>query len=362
MKNRDALLRKAMKRIVIHIAIYTIGIFAFIVTLMTEAPWLGLTENKYIYKILVLFEKGMGFLVPIILIIGYFVIIYLELKKSYLMLDDVVQGIENINNHAISHIRFDYDELKEVEELLVQTKKDIELNMRAAKEAEQRKNDLIVYLAHDLKTPLTSIIGYLTLLKDEEVTPHAKNHYVEITLDKAERLEELINEFFEITRFNLTQQALEISRVDMVRLLEQLTYEFKPMFQEKHLECFLHTPKSLEMKCDIQKMQRVLDNLLRNAVNYSFENSDIHITLQEKEEGYLIIFENEGNTIPQEKLNRLFEQFFRLDSSRTSQTGGAGLGLSISKSIIEQHQGTIHVKSYDEKIIFEIYIPRLTSL
>ncbi len=219
---------------------------------------------------------------------------------------------------------------------------------------------MVVYLAHDLKTPLTSIIGYLSLLRDErEISSQLQERYLNITLDKAERLEDLINEFFEITRFNLTEQVLEISRVDIVRLLEQLTYEFKPMLDEKHLKCHLQTPKQLEIKCDIQKIQRVLDNLLRNAVNYSFENTEISIILEEKDENIIICFENRGNTIPEEKLLHIFEQFFRLDSSRTSQTGGAGLGLSIAKEIIEQHGGTITAKSYDEKIIFEVNIPRL---
>lgn len=204
------------------------------------------------------------------------------------------------------------------------------------------------------------MIGYLTILKDEKDIPQqSHDHYVEIALDKAERLEDLINEFFEITRFNLTQQALELSRIDIVRLLEQLIYEFKPMFKDKNLQCELDAPRSLEMKCDVQKMQRVFDNLLKNAVNYSFENTVIHITLLQSEKGYEFTFENQGNTIPQAKLDHIFEQFYRLDSSRASHTGGAGLGLSISKAIIEQHHGQIQVESYDEKIIFKVLIPLL---
>ncbi len=349
-----------MQRIIAYAFLYTFILVGIIVVGMSLASRVTWYYTNPIYQVLSFFERGMVVYVPVFLICGYLFIVYLELRKAYAYVDDISYGVQNINNRSVNMIRLNYEDLSEINALLNSIKSDIEFNERAAKEAEQRKNDLVVYLAHDLKTPLTSIIGYLTLLRDEKDIPQkSHDHYIEVTLDKAERLEDLINEFFEITRFNLTQQVLELSYVDMVRLLEQLTYEFKPMLENKNLDCILHAPQSLEMKCDIQKMQRVLDNLLRNAVNYSFENTEIHITLTQEEAGHKIVFENKGNTIPKEKLDYIFEQFFRLDSSRTSQTGGAGLGLSISKSIVEQHQGTIKVDSYDERIIFEVFIPQL---
>lgn len=349
-----------MQRIIAYAFLYTFILVGIIVVGMSLASRVTWYYTNPIYQVLSFFERGMVVYVPVFLICGYLFIVYLELRKAYAYVDDISYGVQNINNRSVNMIRLNYEDLSEINALLNSIKSDIEFNERAAKEAEQRKNDLVVYLAHDLKTPLTSIIGYLTLLRDEKDIPQkSHDHYIEVTLDKAERLEDLINEFFEITRFNLTQQVLELSYVDMVRLLEQLTYEFKPMLKNKNLDCILHAPQSLEMKCDIQKMQRVLDNLLRNAVNYSFENTEIHITLTQEESGHKIVFENKGNTIPKEKLDYIFEQFFRLDSSRTSQTGGAGLGLSISKSIVEQHQGTIKVDSYDERIIFEVFIPQL---
>lgn len=358
--NIDTWTRQSFIRIIIYAIVYTF----LLIFLIILAQIIGSSITWYMYDPLYnvlayIRDNILLFIVPL-LFVGYLVIVYKELKRAYSYLDDVTQAVKNIDDESNDYIQLKHSELMEVSEILNQTKSNIQFNARAAKEAEQRKNDLVVYLAHDLKTPLTSVIGYLTLLKDERnISPNLQEHYLSITLDKAERLEDLINEFFEITRFNLTQQVLEIARVDIVRLLEQLTYEFKPMLKEKNLECYLDTPKQLEIKCDIQKMQRVLDNLLRNAVNYSFENTDIHITLQETDDNICIRFENHGNTIPKEKLDHLFEQFFRLDSSRTSRTGGAGLGLSIAKEIVEQHGGTIHADSYDEKIIFEVTIPRL---
>lgn len=224
--------------------------------------------------------------------------------------------------------------------------------------AEQRKNDLVVYLAHDLKTPLTSVIGYLTLLRDErQISEELREKYLSISLEKAERLEDLINEFFEITRFSLSSITLEYSSVNLTRLLEQLTYEFQPMLSEKNLTCSLEMERDMTLRCDVDQMQRVLDNLLRNAVNYSFEGGTIRIGAAWEGDDMKIRFSNRGNTIPKEKLERIFEQFYRLDSARSSRSGGAGLGLAIAKEIVELHQGTIMARSEDERIEFEVTLP-----
>lgn len=224
--------------------------------------------------------------------------------------------------------------------------------------AEQRKNDLVVYLAHDLKTPLTSVIGYLTLLRDErQISEELREKYLSISLEKAERLEDLINEFFEITRFSLSSITLEYSNVNLTRLLEQLTYEFQPMLSEKNLTCSLEMERDMTLRCDVDQMQRVLDNLLRNAVNYSFEGGTIRIGASQEGEYMKIRFSNRGNTIPKEKLERIFEQFYRLDTARSSRSGGAGLGLAIAKEIVELHQGTITARSEDERIEFEVTLP-----
>ena len=111
------------------------------------------------------------------------------------------------------------------------------------------------------------------------------------------------------------------------------------------------------MRCDANRMQRVFDNLLRNAVIYSFNGTDINITVTRQEENVTISFTNHGDTIPVEKLERIFEQFYRLDASRSTSSGGAGLGLAIAKQIVGLHQGTIHARSQDEVIEFEVVMP-----
>lgn len=233
---------------------------------------------------------------------------------------------------------------------------------QAARLAEQRKNDLIVYLAHDLKTPLTSVIGYLTLLWDEpQISPELRARYTGIALEKAERLEDLVNEFFDITRFNLSHLELERQPVDLTLMLEQVVSEFQPLFTEKRLQCRLSLPPKLPYCCDPDKLARVFDNLLRNASYYSLPDTTVEIAGGPAAEGVVLTFSNAGRTIPQEKLDRIFEQFFRLDSSRATHTGGAGLGLAIAREIVELHGGTIRADSADNRITFTVRLPGADS-
>ena len=249
-------------------------------------------------------------------------------------------------------------ELTVTEKKINHIKHTLEQRKLATELAEQRKNDLVVYLAHDLKTPLTSVIGYLNLLRDEnQISEELREKYLSISIEKAERLEDLINEFFEITRFNLSNITLEYSRVNLTRMLEQLTYEFKPMLLEKDLECILNIAPDISVKCDVDKIQRVFDNLLRDAVNYSFDSGTINIVVVQNEEDISIKFTNQGNTISKEKLERIFEQFYRLDTARNSRNGGAGLGLAIAKEIVELHGGIITARSENEEIEFEVILP-----
>ncbi len=225
------------------------------------------------------------------------------------------------------------------------------------REETARKNDLVMYLAHDLKTPLASVIGYLTLLRDEqEISPELREKYLSITLDKAERLEDLINEFFEITRFNLSTVTLEQSSIDLTVLLGQLRFEFMPMLREKELGCALTAPETMPIRCDAGKIERVFDNLLRNAVLYSFPGTEIKINAALDGGNAVVSVVNRGATIPEDKLKRIFEQFYRLDAARSS-AGGAGLGLAIASQIVQLHGGTISARSADDTTEFTVTLP-----
>ena len=348
--------KRTLNRLKIYTGICMVLLFVILQMkeLLQQHYWQG--NNPY-YTVLHLLDQWRYRIPLTIYVLGVIVIIFQAFRKSVHYLDSALQASEKIADDSEELIELPGD-FKEIETQLNAVKLEVQNNARAAKEAEQRKNDLVVYLAHDLKTPLTSVIGYLTLLTETtELSGDMQQKYLGIALKKAERLEDLINEFFEITRFNLTHITLELGNINMTRLLEQLVYEFSPMLAEKRLTCSLNAPADVQFCCDGDKMQRVFDNLLRNAVNYSYPDTEITITLESGEKGLRITFLNYGNTIPKDKLDRLFEQFFRLDSSRASGSGGAGLCLAIAKEIVELHKGTIRASSRDGKIIFEIFLP-----
>lgn len=290
---------------------------------------------------------------------GWVAISYWTISRPFQYLEALTAAADRLAHPGEEPITLP-DALKDTENQLNLARERALRDAMAAKEAEQRKNDLIVYLAHDLKTPLTSVIGYLTLLRDEpNISPALRARYTGVALDKAERLEDLINEFFDITRFNLTHLELEKRPVDLVRMLQQVVDEFDPLLVERDLDCVLELPDTLEYVCDSDKLARVFDNLVRNACYYSPLSTYIKISAAVEEEAIVLAFTNYGVTIPPEKLERIFEQFFRLDSSRASGTGGAGLGLAIAKEIVQLHGGTISAQSADGVTTFTVCLLNL---
>lgn len=303
-----------------------------------------------------MFRNHKEWFVMVAVSVVFLIVLRLYLKGFMKYFNEINSGINALKEENSEDVALS-SELAATEKTINAIKHTLEQRKSAAAAAEQRKNDLVVYLAHDLKTPLTSVIGYLTLLRDEnQISDELREKYVSISLEKAERLEDLINEFFEITRFNLSDITLEHSVVNLTRMLEQLVFEFKPMLAEKNLNCVLTAEPNKMIRCDVNKMQRVFDNLLRNAVNYSFENTEVSIIVTQNENAVCIKFSNHGNTIPKEKLERIFEQFYRLDTSRSTGNGGAGLGLAIAKEIVMLHGGTITARSENEIIEFEVTI------
>lgn len=303
------------------------------------------------------FRNYMSLIFIIAITVIFFVIfrIYLNWFTKYFV--EINSGMNSLIKENAEEISLS-PELLPIERKMNTVKHTIEKQKREMLVAEQKKNDLIMYLAHDLKTPLASVIGYLNLLHDEgKISEELREKYLAVSLNKAEHLEELINEFFEIAKFNLSNITLQYSRINLTRLFEMLLYEFQPMLKEKNLNCNLNMEENTMLTCDANKIQRVFDNLLKNAVFYSFNGTDINIAVTRQSGTIIIKFLNHGDTIPKQKLERIFEQFYRLDVSRSTSNGGAGLGLAIAKQIIELHKGTITVKSENEKIEFLVTLP-----
>ncbi|WP_440895013.1 sensor histidine kinase [Amphibacillus sp. Q70] len=355
MKNKLFLFFKFIATFII-VFLLTNLLYSFIVYLSRLFVWTG---DEPLYPLYNFFSEYSLLILLIVFSVEFLVIANYYWSKPLDHLQEVLDTTEQIYQSQDEYIKLP-KELTEAEYQLNQLRLNVKENNRIAKEAEQRKNDLLVYLAHDLKTPLTSVIGYLSLLRDEEsISKALREKYIGISLEKAERLEMLINEFFEITRFNLSTLTLELSKVNLTRMLQQFVFEFEPMLLPKHLNVKLTIDSDVEVKLDVNKMERVFDNLLKNAINYSFPEKTIEIAVSQLEKTIEIVFSNRGNAIPEEKLDKIFEQFYRLDASRDPSSGGAGLGLAISQEIIELHGGTIEAKSDHDITEFKIVIPLL---
>ena len=249
-------------------------------------------------------------------------------------------------------------EYAEISAQMSEIKSTMQRHEQMLKEEASRKNDLIAYLAHDLKTPLTSVIGYLALLDEAQDMPiEQKTKYVNIALSKALRLEKLINEFFDITRYNLQQIDLEKESINLCHMLVQMTDEFYPLLNAHGNQTEVCVDEDVTVYGDSMKLARVFNNILKNAIYYSYPDTIIKIWAESTDTDVWIYFCNKGKTIPAGKLNSIFEKFFRMDEARSTNTGGAGLGLAIAKEIITLHGGKITAESENESTTFRISLP-----
>lgn len=301
-----------------------------------------------------------------VMFITFACVCFIAVGDALRMFGQIADGMEQVQN-SVEKMYSDKNELirlpkqfTELERQMNEVRLQNYTNAQAAKEANQRKNDMIMYMAHDLKTPLTSVIGYLSLVSQEPDIPEAaQKKYIDIALKKALHLEDLINEFFDITRFNFSHMVLELSKINLSMMAEQMVSEFAQEFQKKNLTVELAVEDHIEMLCDVEKMERVFDNLLKNIVNYSYPDTKIQISMNKiKDNRIRIVTTNHGKTIPQEMQEHIFEQFFRMDSSRNSDTGGSGLGLAVVREIVELHNGTIKCQSQKEEIQFILELPQ----
>lgn len=272
---------------------------------------------------------------------------------------EINQGIDILLADDGVQIRLS-PEMLPFERKLNTVKKTLERRKAETAFAEQRKDELGMYLAHDIRTPLTSVIGYLNLLEESPDMPlEQRAKYLRITLEKAYRLEEMINEFFEITRYNSQQIRVSREPVDLYFMLVQLSDELSPALSGRGNSVLLDVDENLTICADADKLARVFSNILKNAAAYSYPETEIRISAEKSDGQIHILFQNKGDYIPEEKLATLFDKFCRLDEARISHTGGTGLGLAIAKEIVLLHGGSIRAASEKDTVTFTVELPAM---
>lgn len=290
----------------------------------------------------------------IILFITYFLLLT---KKFISYIKEMIDGINQISQGNFNN-RIEINNEDEFALLAVklnQMADDIKEIMENERRSEYAKNELITSVAHDLRTPLTSIIGYLDLVSSKELTQETQRKYIDIAYNKSKRLEKLIEDLFTYTKFNFGEVKADYTEVDMVKLINQLVDEFYPSFSEYNLEYeFCSKYSSAIIKADGNLLARAFANLISNAIKYGRDGRNIIIELVKEEHGIVITVTNYGDVIPKEDLKRIFQRFYRVETSRSSETGGSGLGLAIAQSVIEMHGGRISAKSDENGTVFTV--------
>ena len=291
--------------------------------------------------------------------IGIFSLTFLLLqRKSIRYIGKIAAAIQNISEGDLNiqvEVEGD-DEFAMMAASLNRMEADIRELMDKERESERTKNELITNVAHDLRTPLTSIIGYLELLsRGMPMEEEMRQKYIDIAYTKAKRLEKLIEDLFGFTKMNCGKIAMHVGRVDIVKLLGQLLEEFYPSFADKGLtyELTSNVP-SLEITADGNLLARLFDNLITNAIKYGAEGKKVLVKIEAEEEVVSVSVVNFGYVIPEGELHLIFNKFYRVEQSRSTATGGTGLGLAIVKNIVDMHGGTISVTSDLNGTVFQV--------
>lgn len=291
-----------------------------------------------------------------------FTLIFLLLEQR------TIHDIENIAR-AVRHIAEGEEEeelevsgeneLSEIADAVNRMETDIQGLLKKERDSEQSKRDLITNVAHDLRTPLTSILGYIDLLRTRnDIDPDTRKHYLDIVSNKAERLQTLINELFGFTKLSYGKPALQVRSFDIVELLAQLLEESYPNFEKHHLSYdFKSNVPALSMTADPDLLARLFDNLINNAIKYGKDGKYVRVRLTAGREIVTVRVVNYGYVIPENELPLIFDKFYRVERSRASSTGGTGLGLAIVKNITEMHHGDVKVTSDFSGTSFTVRLP-----
>lgn len=350
-------------RVVVNIIYSTVVACVVMVFLVTNLSMIGqyAAERGMENSLVLLFYRPgtMIVLLYVLLGIGVFSVSFLLLQsRSMRYISRISSAMREIAEGDLN-ITLDVegdDEFADMAENLNNMVEELRQLMDRERESERTKNELITNVAHDLRTPLTSIIGYLELLSGPvKLNEEMQKKYLDITYKKSKRLQKLIEDLFGFTKLNYGKISMKVSKVDIVKLLSQMLEEFYPNFMEKNLAYELQSNVTAKViTADGNLLARLFDNLINNAIKYGSEGKKIIVKVDATDTVVTVSVTNFGYVIPKEELPLLFEKFYRVEQSRSVNTGGTGLGLAIAKNIVDMHGGTIGVTSDLNGTVFTV--------
>ncbi|BEP27915.1 HAMP domain-containing sensor histidine kinase [Helicovermis profundi] len=300
--------------------------------------------------------------IPLILsfLVSIALFFYLTNKKMKYLLK-ITEGIEYISSGDLEYKIpvHGKDELAKLARRVNLMSKNLKQKIELERKAENTKNELITNISHDLKTPLTSVIGYITLIKDKKYTTSEEfDEYVDIVYNKSERLKKLIADLFDFTKLSNVGFKLELEKISIFELVDQIVEEYKDLFEKQELKLKVTVEDiKKEIYADPVKIVRMFDNLISNALKYSNPNSLVEICAKDSEENFIFYVINDSLNMDEDKTNKIFDRFYKVDESRNSSNQGSGLGLAITKSIVKLHNGEIKAFYNDGKIKVMIKLP-----
>jgi signal transduction histidine kinase len=308
---------------------------------------------------IVTYQTGGNSFLALLIACGSFVIIFMFITKNRMLyFEDIAKGIIEISKGNLDYRvkRSGDDELGALADSVNLMASELQSQIEAERRAERTKNELITNVSHDLRTPLTSIMGYLGLIKENKYTnAEEMQEYINIAFNKSEKLKVLIEDLFEYTKLSSEGIKLYKEPVTVNEFLEQLVEELVPIGEENNIAMIKAFPsEKVVLNLDVDKILRVFENLIINAIKYSYSPGEVRIQINKEEDGALISVHNKGDNMDAQELSKIFDRFYRLEKSRSSTTGGSGLGLAIAKNIVELHGGKIWAESKDNLISFYV--------
>lgn len=303
------------------------------------------------------FRRMYALLLPAILVGAGFVLTYYLCKDLVKYMRIMMNGMDDVMQKERAKVSFPR-EMKRCETIIMQIADEYQRALEVAHEDEEKKKDLIYLLAQDIKMPLTNIIMYLEFLDQESrISTEIKKDYMVKVLHKSLELEDMINEFFDITRFNLQYAKWVPEHMLVDRMMEQVVDAYYPNTEERQMQVILQTPPKLSLYADNDKIARVMRDLLQTLIELGQKGSDIHITITDEENHYEVVMSVLSYHLSAYQIAHLFHNYYRLEDMHGNDATHV-MGLGIAKQIIDMHKGNLRASSISDTLTFYITLPK----